>query len=228
MLNTFLKKQVNINSENGFSFIELIIVLLIVSIISVITLMSVKGEKKYLADSQAYQIVDILQEARQRSLSQRETMRVEFNQTRNTVRLISENEPGKADDDTEIRSIKLQDPSYVVVGATPQNVVNPPSEISLTPVLTFKKSVHPLSNSDTVATLRFVRTGKVLDAGSNSIGDNSSVTGATIYVWMPDYDSSGKPLKEGTIIRAITVQGTSGLSRYLKCPVINSKCENWS
>lgn len=226
-MNIYGKTKENINSDNGFSIIELTVVLLIVSIVSVLALMSFKNESKYLADSQAYQVIDLIQEARQRSLTQRETMRVEINQTRNIVRLISENEPGNADDDKELRSIKLQEPNNVVVGVRPQNVVNPPTDLSPIPTLTFKTSVHPLSKSDTVATLRFVRTGKVLDAGSNSIGDNAVVTGATIYVWMPDSGSSNRILETGSIIRAITVQGVSGMSSYLKCPLTDGKCENW-
>lgn len=228
MSDNYRKNKLYVRYEAGFSLIELIIVLLIISILSVFALMSFKGEKKYLADSQAYQIIDIIQEARQRSLTQHETMRVEFNQTRNTVRLISENEPGNANDDKEIRSLQIEDPKYVVVGSTPKNINNSPTDLSLAPLLKYKKSVHPLSNSDTVATLRFVRTGKVLDAGSNAIGDNSAVTGATIYVWMPDSGDNNQPLTTGTVIRAITVQGVSGISQYLKCGVIEGKCENWT
>lgn len=221
------KKQLN-KHESGFSFLELIIVVLIISILSVMALMSFKSEKKYLADTQAYQIIDILHEARQRSLTQHETMRVEFNQTRSAVRLIAEGEPGNAGDDKEIKSLKLEDSKLVVVGSTPKNVLTAPSEMSPVPVLNFKKSVYPLSQSETVATLRFLHTGKVLDAGSNSVGDNSAMTGATVYVWMPDYSASNQPLPTGSVIRAITIQGTSGLAKYLKCPVINAKCENWA
>lgn len=228
MFNSRLEKQKNIRKEQGFSIIELVIVLLIISILSVLSVLSFKAEKKYLADTEAYQIIDILHEARQRALTQHETMRVEINQTRNTVRLISENEPGSAVDDKEIRSVKLQDSAYVLVGAIPKNADKPPTEMSPTPVLTFKKSVYPLSLSDTVATLRFVRTGVVLDGGSNAVGDNSVMVGATIYVWMPDYSPSGQPLATGSVIRAITVQGTSGISRYWKCPLINFRCENWT
>lgn len=227
MFKNHQKKQNKINNQRGFSFLELIIVMLIISILSVLALMSFKGEKKYLADTEAYQMIDILHEARQRSLTQHETMRVEINQTRNTMRLISEGEPGNAGDDKEIKSVKLQDPKYVMVGAAPKNISGAPTEMSPIPVLAFKKSVHPLSNADMVATLRFVRTGKVLNAGSNAIGDNSTVTGATIYVWMPDEAASGQPPATGNVIRAITVQGTSGISRYLKCPLVGTKCENW-
>lgn len=215
------------NTELGFSFIELIIVVLIISIISILALLSFKAEKKYSADIQAYQIYDVLQEARQRSLTQRETMRVEINRTRNVIRLISENEPGDASDDQEIKSVKLEDASNLVVAAAPQNITSSPVEMSPTPVLSFRTSVHPLSLSETVATLRFVKTGRVLDAGSNSIGDNSSMTGATIYIWSPDYSASDQPLPTGSIIRAITVEGTSGMCRYWKCPIVNGTCEKW-
>ena len=220
-------KQKNIRKEDGFSFIELIIVMLVIAIISVLSILSFRAEKKYLADTQAYQIMDILHEARHRALTQHETMRVEINQTRNTIRLISENEPGTAGDDEEIRSIKLEDPSYVRVGAIPENANKLQSEMSPTPELSFKKSVYPSSDLDKVATLRFVRTGKVLDAGSNAAGDNSVMTGVTIYIWMPNYSNSGTPLPSGSIIRAITVQGTSGISKYWKCPVIGTVCQNW-
>lgn len=223
-----LRKQLDIYSEKGFSFIELIIVLLIISIISVFALMSFKSEKMYLADTEAYQIIDFFHEARQRSITQHETMRVEINQTRNVIRLISEGEPGNAADDKEIKSLSLRDPKEVVVGAMPKNVSGAPSEMSPTPILSFRKSVHPLSNSDMVATLRFVHTGKVLNAGSNAAGDNSTITGATIYVWMPDNSASGANPTTGQVIRAITVQGTSGLSRYLKCQLTGAKCTNWT
>lgn len=228
MLNSHQEKTRIIRKEQGFSLIELIIVVLIISILSVLTIISFRAEKKYLADNEAYQIMDIFHEARQRSLTQHETMRVEINQSRNTVRLISENEPGTAADDKEIRILKLQEPAYVVVGDVPKNANKLASEMSPTPTLSFKKSVYPLSAGDTVATLRFVRTGKVLDAGSNAVGDNSVTVGATIYIWMPDYSKSGAPLPTGNVIRAITIQGTSGISKYWKCPVVNSACANWT
>lgn len=217
-----------LNNESGFSFLELIIVMLIISIVSVFALMSLKGEKKFAADTEAYKIIDIIHEARQRSLTQHETMRVEFNQTQNSVRLIEENEPGTAADDKEIKTLKLPDVRNVVVGAAPKNISTAPTEISPVKVLSYQASIYPLSQGNTTATLRFTHTGKVLNAGSNAVGDNSAMTGATIYVWMPDYSASNQPLSSGSVIRAITVQGTSGLSRYLKCPVASGKCEKWA
>jgi prepilin-type N-terminal cleavage/methylation domain-containing protein len=227
MLKSHYQTRNFITREKGFSLIELMIVLLIISILSVMAVISFRAEKKYYADTQAFQIIDILHEARQRSITQHETMRVEFNQTRNVVRLFSENEPGDASDDKEIKTFKLMDTATVAVGTEPKNISKKPSEIAPTPVLSFKKSVYPLSLSDSVITLRFVPKGKVLDAGSNSIGNNAAMTGATIYVWMPDYSSSGQPQETGSIIRAVTVQGTSGLTKYWKCQLVKGNCENW-
>ena len=115
----------------------------------------------------------------------------------------------------------------MTVGVKPENAYKVPTEMSPVPELVFKKSVYPLSEGDTVATLRFVRTGIVLNAGSNADGDNAAMTGATIYVWQPEYTYAGNPLNKGSLIRAITVQGTSGLSRYWKCNQIKGGCESW-
>lgn len=220
-------KPKNPNPEKGFSLIELIIVMLIISILSVMAVLSFRAEKKYSADTQAYQVMDIFNEARQRSLTQHKTMRIEINQTRNIVRLINENDPANLKDDKEIRTITLMSPAYVVVGAAPQNSYQVPTEMSPTPALTFKKSLYATSNGDMVATLRYAKNGIVYDAGSNAAADNSAMTGATIYFWIPDYSSANKPLLTGSVIRAITVQGTSGLANYWKCPITRGGCYGW-
>lgn len=214
-------------SQQGFSVVELIIVLLVISILSVLTLMAFKGEKKFLADSEAYLILDFLNEARQRALTQHETMRVEFNKTNNTVRLISENAAGDATDDQIVKTLTLQHPNYVVMDHAPSNLAGTPTDSAPVPALTFSTSVHPLSLNNQVATLRFLRNGNVVNAGSNAIGTNASMTGATIYVWMPEYSNSGTPLQSGNVIRAITVLGSTGSTRYWRCGLENGQCSDW-
>lgn len=226
-LDKFSSKYKNRLSEQGFSIIELIIVLLIVSILSVLTLMAFKGEKKFLADSEAYLILDILSEARQRALTQHETVRVEINKTRNVIRLIAENSAGVATDDQELRVLRLEHPDYVVFDRAPTNIEESPVDASPVPAITFKTSVHPTSLSDQVVTLRFLRNGNVVDAGSNAVGNNAAITGATIFVWMPDYSESGAPLQTGNVIRAITVLGSTGSTKYWRCAVIEGQCTDW-
>lgn len=223
----FLQKKRTKISEHGFSLIEILIVLLVICILSVLTLMAFKGEKKFLADTEAYLILDVLNEAKQRALTQHETMRVEINKTTNTIRLISENAPGDATDDQIVKTLVLQHPNYVAFESAPTNMASSPTDSTPTPAITFVTSVHPLSTSSQVATLRFLRTGKVVTAGSNAIGTNATVTGATIYVWMPDYSSSGTPLTTGSVIRAITVLGTTGSTKYWRCGLVNGECADW-
>lgn len=189
--------------------------------------MAFKGEQKFLADSQAYSILDILNEAKQRALTQHETMRVEINKTTNSIRLIAENDPGVATDDQIIRTIMLESQNYVVTERAPTNIEESPADSSPVPAITFSTSVHPLSTSNQVATLRFLRTGKVVNAGSNAIGTNATTTGATIFVWMPEYSNSGTPLQSGSIIRAITLVGTTGTARYWRCEVDEGQCTDW-
>lgn len=221
------KKQINQTYQQGFSMIELLIVMLVVCILSVLTLMAFKGEQKFLADTQAYLILDVLNEAKQRALTQHETMRVEINKTTNSVRLIAENDPGVATDDQIVRTVVLESQNYVVTETAPTNIEESPTDSSPVPAITFSTSVHPLSTSNQVATLRFLRTGKVVNAGSNAIGTNATTTGATIFVWMPEYSSSGTPLQSGSIIRAITLVGTTGSARYWRCEVAEGQCTDW-
>lgn len=225
MLESFFKAEYN--KEKGFSLIELIIVLLVISILSVLSLMAFKGEKKFLADSQAYLILDIFGEARQRALTQHETMRVEINKTTSKVRLISENLPGDANDDREIKSFQLESPNYVVFTHAPTNITVDPTDVTPIPAIVFKKSVHPSSLGNEVATLRFLRNGNVVDAGSNAVGNNSVMTGATVFVWMPDYSESGAALPRGTVVRAVTILGSTGSTKYWKCPIIEGQCDGW-
>jgi hypothetical protein len=190
--------------------------------------MAFKGEQKFLADSQAYLILDILGEAKQRAITQHETMRVEINKTRNTVRLISENAPGNAADDKELRTLRLEHPNYVNVETAPTNIAGSPSDSAPIPAITFTASLHPTSLNDQVATLRFLRNGNVVSAGSNDIGSNAVLSGATIFVWMPNYSDSGTPLTTGSVLRAITLMGSTGTSKYWKCGVGEAgQCAEW-
>jgi prepilin-type N-terminal cleavage/methylation domain-containing protein len=228
MLNDILFKQKCKRDEKGFSLVELIIVLLIFSILTVLTLMSLKGDDKFLADSEAYLIMDFLGEARQRALTQHETLRVEINKTTNKIRLIAENSAGDAADDKEIKWMSLEHSNYVVYEKAPTNIASAPVDSAPTPALTFKTSVHPTSTGDQVATLRFLQNGNVVDAGSNSTGSNAALTGATIYVWMPEYSASGAPLQTGSVIRAVTILSSTGSTKYWKCGVTEGQCTEWT
>ncbi len=198
------------NSDDGYSVIELLAVMAIIMVLSGITLFYLLGHQKlYKPDDQSLVALDLLQEARQRSLTQIETMRVEINRSNNTMRLIDENGPGTADDDREIKKIKLFEPTEVRVGARPANIAVNPLEPLPVPTAVFKPSVYPTSISQDVCTLRFMSNGTVLDAGTNPTGGGSVATGSTIHIWAPKKATPG----ESDIARAITVIGSTGTIR---------------
>lgn len=189
--------------------------------------MAFKAEKKFLADSEAYLIMDVLNEARQRALTQHNTMRVEISKTKNVVRLINENAGDNATDDQIVKTLTLEHPNYVKFDVAPTNIANSPTDSAPVPALVFKTSTHPLSVSEQVATLRFLQNGSVFDGGSNAIAANASMKGATIFIWMPNYSESNQPLDTGNVIRSITVLGSNGSTKYWRCPVKDNQCTEW-
>src|SRR5262245_48555700 len=66
--------------EAGFSLIELLTVVLVIFALGGLSLFYLVGHQKaYKPDDESLLITDVLQEARQRSLTERRTMRVEIN-----------------------------------------------------------------------------------------------------------------------------------------------------
>lgn len=216
------------NSDKGFSIIELVVVLLIIGVLSAFAVWALKTSKLYNAETQALALIDVMQEARQRSLSQRRTMRVEINSTKKLIRLINENTPGNASDDTIIKSVPFMDNNTLLIGRTPTNMSGSPTELSPVPASSFSTSLHPLSANDKVITLRFLRNGTVVNAGNDAIGTGAVPTGATIYVWARRDTDTNPNTTAANIFRAVTVLGSSGATRLWKCATVNNQCTNWT
>lgn len=213
----------NLSKQQGFSLVELVAALIVISILTGIALMSFASTRKYQADDQALEIVDILNQARQSALNQRRTFRVEINKTKNQITLINENDKfNDAADDKIVKTLALR--KQVIVNTVPSNVAANPTYSSPIPVLSYVKSDYPLSSGDEKITLRFARNGRVLDTGSDNIGTGSLMRGATIYVYT-NKEKTNTP----EIIRAVTVSQTSGNTAILKCTFdANGKCGNWA
>lgn len=208
------------SKQKGFSLLELIIVITVTTILLTVAVIAYSSSSKHSADNQARQIIDILDEARQKALNQRTIFRVEINKTRNRVRLIDENTATTAADDVEVKSIPLV--SQITIGSASPNVSATPTATSPIPVGTYSSSTYPLSSGDQKITLRFRRNGQVVDAGTDSIGTGSVVNGMTIYVY-PTTASGVNP----NVVRAITVLGTSGDTSLLKCKFTAGQCTAW-
>ena len=211
-------------SESGFSTLELLIVLAIVAVLSAISIFYLTGHKElYKPADQSLLNNDILQEARQRSLTQRETLRVEINRTRNTVTLYDENSIATADDDAVLKTMSMFDQLDVHVGTEAPNIpANPPEPLPV-PSANFVTSVYPASISDSVCTLRFMANGQVVNAGNNAVGSGAVAAGATLHIWSPANDI---PTNAG-IARALTIIGSTGTIRLWEWDYSSTETNKW-
>ncbi len=202
-------KRINKSAE-GYSLIEILVALTIIMIMSgVVFYYLTATQNLYKPDEQALKIVDVLQEARQRSLTQREPMRVEIDLTENIVRLIDENKTTEVGDDSLIRTVPLLSEFEVKINQRPGQIsYNPPEEFPV-PTAQFRQSIYPQSLANDVCTLRFLKNGSVVDQGTNEVGLNAVATGLTLHVWSPAKDNANN----SQIARAITVIGTTGSIR---------------
>ena len=197
--------------EAGFSVAELIVVLALSAIMTTVSLYYLYAHQKlYKPDEQAALLIDMLQEARQRALTEKVTMRVEMDLTDNIARLINEGDATISTDDKIIRQVTLKAVQEVNIEKRPNNINVSPTEPSPVDAITFAtNSTHPLSLNHKVATLRFRKDGTVYNAGTNALGAGAAMTGATIFLWQPEKSNANN----STITRAITVIGTSGAIR---------------
>lgn len=225
--------------EQGFSLIELLIVLVVSSVIGAVAFMSVNSSKKFLPDDQSLKILDILQESRQRAINQRAVMRVEINNTRKQIRLIDENKTKSMDatlandssDDVEIKKVAF-DTKNVVVGVRPSNVLSTkvPTQSSDIPEISFSQTTYPLSANDSVYTMCFLKDGSVVQPLATGLCPSSnSSTGAVIRgVTMYIYSIPNVSTNKAEIIRAIAVTGATSSATVYKCQLDSSKnCGNW-
>lgn len=217
-------RKVEKDTESGFSMIELLIVLVISSIMIAITgFYFYNHQKLYKPDDQALKIVDILQEARQRSLTQRECVRVEIDLTDNTVRLIDENTPSTAADDREIRRTTLLPQTDVKIQQRPDDISYNPPENLPAPSAVFTPSIYPPSTTHNVCTLRFQSTGTVVNAGTNATGSGAVITGMTLHIWSPKTSNPN----EADIARAITVIGSTASIRMWEFDRTSTDANKW-
>lgn len=204
---------------------ELLIVLILISILTTLAVMGLTSDKLFAADNQALLITDVLQEARLKSLTQRKTLRVELNETKRQIRLIDENGTNDSADDKVIRASGF-DPA-TTVGAKPANV-DPvysilPQSSSPVPEIQYKKTNYALSQNDDVKTLRFTKTGEVVDGGTDNLGTGAIASGTTIFVY------NGAKGSSSNVVRAITLSGVTAAAQLFKCKTNDAGiCSSWT
>lgn len=210
-------KPLNENCRaDGFSIVELIIVLAIIAIASGISLFYLSAHQRlFKPDEQTLQIGDLMQEARQRSLTQRETIRVEVDLTDNIARLVDENTTSTKKD-VKIREIQLLPTTQVSVETAPPDISTKPNEVMVLPAAEFKTSTSSTSlNHSKVFTLRFKNDGTVIDA-------DGKPDGATLYIWSPKKNQTN----QSEIALAITIE-PSGLIRHWQYNRSSTATNKW-
>ena len=200
------------------------VVLAIIAIFVSISLFFYEGHRSlYRPDEIALQMSDLFQEARQRSLTQRETMRVEIDLTRKVANLIDENTAATADDDVILRTITLPEASSVTVGSRPANIGYNPPEPQPVPNAVFTSSVYTPSFGNLACAFRFQRDGTVVNAGNNAIGTGAVSSGATLHVWSPKEGD----VSTSEVARAITIIGSTGTIRMWEFDPAIDESNKW-
>lgn len=186
----------------GHTLIEIMIVLAIMGIMLSIALFGMLGHKNaYKADDETLRIINVLREASQLALTQRQPMRVELDATNKTVKIYDENLPGTGDDQ-QVRVVYLENSSIIREDVPPTGITapNPPNYTAAAFTGTTTK----------VWTIWFRRDGTVTDNASPPIPNSS-----TLYIWQPDPTNTNQA-KNTKQVRAITVFGGTGVIRLWK------------
>ena len=219
-----MEKTNALSFEKGFSLLELLIVIILIGVVTTFALLSNSAPRLFAADDQALKIIDILQEARQKALTQGQTLRVELNDTKKQIRVIDENNTTAAADDKVLSSSDFN--PLTTVGTRPSNINTVggivPQASSPIPEIQYTQTTYPLSATNRVKTLRFLKTGEVVDAGTDNLGTGALSSGVTIYVY------NGASGSRSNVVRAITLSGITAVSQLFKCQT-NSQgiCTVW-
>lgn len=203
------------NTQAGFSLIELLIVCALIIILTAMAIFAmVPSRNAFRTDDQALQILNLMRQASQRSLTQRQPQRLEINLTTNVIRLIDEN-TASSTDDVVIVSQTLNNPGFVRMSTTPTVVsgvmtgTSKPTNVTLPtapaqpnfPAALFVND----ASSNSVWSVRYLSDGRVV----NSAG---SIVSATLFLWTP-LSNSNTNAADLQKVRAISFFGATGTTK---------------
>lgn len=214
---SYCKKTVANQIERGFSLVELLVVIAIISIMATFAIFALVGHKAaYGAEDQALRIINLMRDARQRAITQRQVMRFEVDFTDRVIRLIDEEAvETNAESDPHTNDVMVRQDVLsrdVNIMREPALPSGPPDGITVSPdptVMPVSTSVstHPLSLGHTVWAVRFRSNGTAVGAAENA----GSISG-TLFLWPPQPGNHNLP-QNLQLVHAITFYGGTGIVR---------------
>lgn len=197
-------------AANGFSLIELLIVVVLLFIFAAISVPYIYNYRRaYRSEDQSLKVMDLMREASQLALNQRRTVRFELDLTDNVMLLVDER-TGVAGQ--LIKSIPLESTRELRIDVNPTGITAPnppnyPNGAFVTDTLGHLVGTNNISGHSVWAA-RFRSDGSVVN------GANAPQT-ATLFCWPPS--STGSAVTRRSVeVRAITIFGGSGAVRYWK------------
>ncbi len=196
--------------ENGFSALELLIVVAIILVLSAISIpFFYNYTRLYKSEDEALKLMDNMREASQLALAKRRTFRLEIDITDNTLLIIDEN---GAAADTLVKSIPLENTLEVRMDKIPNGVTKPvPPNFAnaafIDDALGHKVGATTVINHKVWAA-RFNSDGSVVTAANLPVNVN-------LYVWPPSEANSDVP-RNKVEVRSLTIFGSTGAVRYWK------------
>jgi prepilin-type N-terminal cleavage/methylation domain-containing protein len=197
-------------SRNGYSMVELLVVLVVLAVMAAISLPYLINFKKlYKTEDQALKVSDLLREANQLALTKRRTFRVEVDLTDNALLIIDEKGSSA---DILLKRIPLELPRDVRVDTIPYSVTkpNPPNY----PDATFAADTMGHLDGTTTVTGHSVWAARFMSDGSIVNRTNVPIN-ANLYFYPPTSLGSTIARNIGEV-RALTISGGGGAVRYWK------------
>lgn len=213
------QKAIVNRAEQGFSLVELLVVIVLISIMTTFAIFGLAGHKTaYGAEDQALKIIDLIRDARQRAITQRQVMRFEIDFTDNVIRLIDEQKTeGAGGIDPHTNDIMMRQDllsSNVALVREPGPNDRPPDGITATvvpdptvPAISTSVSNHPLSKGHRVWAIRFKSNGTAVGEA-----ENAGLISGTLFLWPPQAGNRNSP-QSLQLVHAVTLYGGTGIVR---------------